>query len=144
MGLEVLFGHLLPELQWDSSSHLLPSADERAQQGLARRVCSPVPRCCPAPPRGSRAALCPVAPIPLGVQPEKRAVAPKPAPEGTNQGLACGQAPWGLEVMTPLEGSGWGDTHCEPCGQQCCERGCHPVTELCGVSPLGRAEPSSP
>lgn len=29
----MLFGHLLPELQWDSSDHLLPSAGQRARQG---------------------------------------------------------------------------------------------------------------
>lgn len=35
MGPGVLFGHLLPELQWDSSDHLLPSAGQRAGQGPA-------------------------------------------------------------------------------------------------------------
>lgn len=50
MGLEVLFGHLLPELQWDSSNHLLPSADQQAWQGPARCLCSPVHRCCRAVP----------------------------------------------------------------------------------------------
>lgn len=119
MGLEVLFGHLLPKLQWDSSGHLLPSADQQAQLDMSAYLCQVLSS---SPSRQ----LCPAAPTPQGLQPGKGAVAPKPAPEGTNQGLACGQAPWSLEMMAPFEGS-----DCGLCAPWRCERGYHPVTELC-------------
>lgn len=60
MELEVLFGHLLPELQWDSSDHA--TLCWSASTAGPSPVCSPVPRCCPVPRQGSRAALCPAAP----------------------------------------------------------------------------------
>lgn len=39
MGLEVLFDYLLPELHWDSSDHLLPSADQQAQLDVSAHLC---------------------------------------------------------------------------------------------------------
>lgn len=111
MGLEVLFGHPLPKLQWDGCDHLLPSAGYcslctgTALRWSAGHVWTPAPKRRPTPFRGSRAALHPAAPIPpccrhgglpaLG----KGAVGPKPASEETNQRVG-----WWPSTLQP---GGW-------------------------------------
>lgn len=135
MGLEVLFGHLLPELQWDSSNHLLPSAGQRARQGPPGQpdVCAHL---CPGvvqlPPRGSRAALCPAAPTPRGLQPGKGAVAPEPAPRRDKPEV-------GLWPST-LEPGGDGTTE----GSDWSLQALWPAGMSQGMSPRGRAQPGSP
>lgn len=138
----MLFGHLLPELQWDSSNHLLPSAGQRARQGPPGQpdVCAHL---CPGvvqlPPRGSRAALCPAAPTPRGLQPGKGAVAPEPAPrrDKPEVGLWPSTLEPGGDGTT--EGSDWSLRAPWPAGMSQGMSPCHRALRGChlgaGLSP---------